>query len=78
MLLSPTASHDRRSPKLKCSDHKPVSAAFDTSCKAIVETKRDAVKKSLIAQLDSWENQSIPKIELSVNNLVFNNVGYDT
>jgi phosphatidylinositol-bisphosphatase len=49
---------------LKISDHKPVSAMFEIGAQQVVQDKKRTVYDSLIRQLDSWENQAIPKVEI--------------
>jgi phosphatidylinositol-bisphosphatase len=51
--------------ELKPSDHKPVSALFDCSLRRIISDKQTAVFEDLLRELDKWENDSIPRVELS-------------
>ncbi len=54
-----------RCESLKISDHKPVAALFEIGAQQVVQERKRLVYDSLIRQLDSWENQAIPKVELS-------------
>ena len=47
---------------LKISDHKPVSGLFEIGAKEVIRDRKRIVYESLIRQLDSWENQAIPKV----------------
>ena len=53
-----------RCENLKISDHKPVSACFEIGAKEVIKDRKRIVYDSLIRQLDSWENQAIPKVDI--------------
>lgn len=59
---------------LSASDHKPVFATFSCEIRACVEMKERAFYQDLLRQLDSWENQSIPKVEASGRDIDFGSV----
>lgn len=56
------------------SDHKPVYALFTCDIRSCVELKERAFYQDLLRQLDSWENESIPKIEASGRDIDFGSV----
>lgn len=62
---------------LKISDHKPVSALFAVGAKEVVQERKRVVYDSLIRQLDSWENQAIPKVEIRPASVEFGPVRFD-
>ena len=57
--------------ELKTSDHKPVMADLRIPFKVIVEEKRDIVYREVIRALDKWENDCLPKLELSTKQIQF-------
>jgi len=62
---------------LKISDHKPVSALFEIGAQQVVQDKKRLVYDSLIRQLDSWENQAIPKVEIRPPQIELGAVRFD-
>jgi hypothetical protein len=63
--------------ELTCSDHKPVYALFDISAKILVPERKKAVVAALARQLDAWENENIPKVNIVPTSVSFGNVIYD-
>lgn len=66
-----------RCENLKISDHKPVFGVFEVMVKEVVNEKKRDVYESLIRQLDSWENQAIPKVEIKPTSIDFGSVSFD-
>jgi inositol polyphosphate 5-phosphatase INPP5B/F len=61
---------------LEISDHKPVASLFEVKCeRVVIEQKRDAYT-DVIRMLDRWENDSLPKVELEADNIMFGPVRY--
>ncbi|XP_022100456.1 inositol polyphosphate 5-phosphatase OCRL-1-like isoform X2 [Acanthaster planci] len=65
-------SHD----KCKLSDHKPVSSLFDIEVKVVDEKKFKQVVEEEIRKLDRQENEALPQVALSRNDLKFKDVRY--
>lgn len=63
-------------PSLTPSDHKPVFARFECDGRVIVEAREKTVYQELLRTLDRWENDSIPKVEISSRDLDFGRVQY--
>eukprot|EP00457_Paulinella_chromatophora_P003684 gb/GEZN01003692.1/.p1 GENE.gb/GEZN01003692.1/~~gb/GEZN01003692.1/.p1 ORF type:complete len:695 (-),score=82.46 gb/GEZN01003692.1/:30-2060(-) len=63
--------------ELMVSDHKPVSSLFSVEAQLIVPEKRKEVCMSLTRQLDTWENENIPKVKLSAKELFFPQATFD-
>lgn len=66
----------RSHPSLNISDHKPVSALFNTAIKIINEDKYRKVYEEVIKQLDKLENELIPQVKVDVTELDFGMVQY--
>lgn len=66
----------RRS-ELLLSDHKPVSSMFEVQAKVLEIKKKKTIYESLARQLDVWENENIPKVQMSPKNVDFGNVNFD-
>ena len=62
--------------ELEISDHKPVSARFQITCKSIVLDRKRSVYNDVIRMLDRWENDSVPKVELNCDTVNFGQVRY--
>jgi phosphatidylinositol-bisphosphatase len=67
----------KRCETLKISDHKPVMALFEIGAKEVINDKKRTVYESLIRQLDSWENQAIPKVEITPQSIDFGVVKFE-
>jgi len=64
--------------ELDISDHKPVMAHFEVTVKILVKEKQQSVYQALVRQLDAWENECIPKVSISRNQIQFPSVYFDT
>ena len=62
----------------KSSDHKPVMACFDVTAQKVVEEAKKRVFQNITRQFDEWENNQIPQVALSRNNVNFVDVQYAT
>lgn len=51
--------------ELRPSDHKPISSLFGCSLRKVISDRERAVFEELLRELDKWENDSIPRIEVS-------------
>lgn len=49
---------------LDLSDHKPVHAGFEIQVRHQVDTKKNQVMREIMMQLDKWENENMPKVQL--------------
>jgi phosphatidylinositol-bisphosphatase len=49
---------------LDLSDHKPVHAGFEIQVRHQVDTKKNQVMREIMIQLDKWENENMPKVQL--------------
>ena len=66
----------RSHPKMKISDHKPVSSVFDCDVR-VVDTKREKdVLEEITRKLDKLENDTLPQVDLSATEFVFENVKF--
>ncbi|KAJ2944472.1 hypothetical protein O0L34_g3818 [Tuta absoluta] len=66
----------RSHPSLNISDHKPVSAVFNSCIKIINEEKYRKVYEEVIKQLDKLENELIPQVKVDVTEIDFGTVKY--
>lgn len=66
-----------RCDSLKISDHKPVYALFEVVAREVISDRKRLVYDSLIRQLDSWENQAIPKVAISPESIELGEVRFD-
>ncbi|XP_059061805.1 type II inositol 1,4,5-trisphosphate 5-phosphatase-like [Achroia grisella] len=66
----------RSHPSLNISDHKPVSAIFNSIIKVIDEEKYRKVYEDVIKQLDKLENELIPQVKVDMNEIDFGTVKY--
>ena len=64
--------------ELLLSDHKPVYSLFNVKAKVLVKEKQQQVYQSLVRQLDTWENECIPKVSMSKSAVYFPNVTYQS
>lgn len=62
---------------LLTSDHKPVLAVFEMQAKRVIEVKKARVMERITHKLDKWENEQLPKVELSESTLNFGRVLYE-
>lgn len=63
-------------PKLKISDHKPVSAVFKSKVRVIDIKKYRKVHEDVIKKLDKLENEFLPHVTVEPIEIHFNNVKY--
>jgi len=63
--------------ELVCSDHKPVFACFTMQAKTVVESKKNKILERITYDLDKWENEQMPRVELSSQQLNFGDVYYE-
>ncbi|KAJ3238941.1 hypothetical protein HDU78_003117 [Chytriomyces hyalinus] len=66
----------RSTMELTLSDHKPVSALFDAKIRAVQKEKMEVLANQLAKQLDKFENESIPTLEVKDSNISFDNVRF--
>jgi len=82
-ILWLTSKHDRvsltsyRSSMVqRISDHKPVCAFFDTNIRRVDISKATVVLNEVVRNLDRWENEAQPRMELSGSDLSLGDVHY--
>merc|ERR1719376_1742908 len=61
----------RSHPKLRLSDHKPVSALFDVKAKVVDRKKQKKVYEEIMKHLDKLENDYLPQVECDTLELNF-------
>lgn len=66
----------RSHPKLRLSDHKPVSAVFIAGVKVINNEKERAVREQINKMIDMRENEFLPKATLNVREIFFTDLKY--
>ncbi|KAI2802080.1 hypothetical protein BLOT_010272 [Blomia tropicalis] len=66
----------RSHPQLKASDHKPVSALFDSQFPVIDEQAKRRVYEDVMKRLDKEENDYLPQVEIDTTEINFENVKY--
>ena len=66
----------RSHPKLKLSDHKPVSALFDAKVKVVDQKKQKKVYEEIMKHLDKLENDYLPQVECDTLELNFGPVTF--
>jgi phosphatidylinositol-bisphosphatase len=66
----------RSHPGLKVSDHKPVSALFDSSIKVINEAKYKIVYQDVMKKLDRLENECLPQVAVDKTDVNFDIVSF--
>ena len=65
-------SMDYRShPVLKISDHKPVSAIFDSQIRVIDVTKYRKIHEEVMKKLDKLENEFLPQVMVDTTEIIF-------
>eukprot|EP00948_MAST-09A_sp_MAST-9A-sp1_P000992 g992.t1 len=60
----------------RASDHKPVMAVLSVGVKVIIQERRKHIFKDIMRQLDYWENECMPKLDVSSNVVVFKDVRF--
>ncbi|GFS13828.1 inositol polyphosphate 5-phosphatase OCRL-1-like [Elysia marginata] len=63
-------------PHLKVSDHKPVSALFNTKIRVIDQKRYKRVYEDIMKKMDRLENDYLPQIKLDKTEIVFNDVKF--
>ncbi|KAK6633561.1 hypothetical protein RUM44_004168 [Polyplax serrata] len=63
-------------PSLKISDHKPVSALFDSKIQVIDESKQRKTHEEVIKCLDKVENEFLPQVTVDSNEIIYDTVRY--
>jgi len=58
------------------SDHRPVLGLFNMQVKVVSKERQMELAEELVRMHDLWENQSIPKIQLGSNTLVFSDLRF--
>lgn len=66
----------RSHPKLNISDHKPVSAIFESQIRVVNHSKYRKVHEEVIKKLDKLENEFLPHVTVDPTEIVFNTVKY--
>ena len=66
----------RSHPRLKLSDHKPVSALFDAKVKVVDQKKQKKVYEEIMKHLDKLENDYLPQVECDTLELKFGVVSF--
>lgn len=66
----------RSHPGLKVSDHKPVSALFDSSVKVIDNAKYKIVYQDVMKKLDRLENECLPQVTVDKTDVNFDVVSF--
>lgn len=66
----------RSHPKLKISDHKPVSAVFDTSVRVVDPGREKEALEEITRKLDKLENDTLPQVDLSQTEFIFKDVKF--
>ncbi|RUS72880.1 hypothetical protein EGW08_019354 [Elysia chlorotica] len=63
-------------PHLKVSDHKPVSAVFNTKIRVIDQKRYKRVYEDIMKKMDRMENDYLPQIKLDKTEIIFNDVKF--
>ena len=66
----------RSHPQLKISDHKPVSAVFDSCFRAIDKEKEKEVMDDIMKMMDKEENDDLPSVECDKHEIDFGRVSF--
>ena len=53
---------------MKVSDHKPVSAIFDSGMKVVDEVKYRKIYEDVMKRLDKLENEFLPQVTVDTTN----------
>ena len=64
----------RSHPKLRLSDHKPVSAVFESSVKVIDQVRYKKTYQDIIKKIDKLENEFLPQVAVDQTDLNFGDV----
>lgn len=66
----------RSHPKLKISDHKPVSGLFEASIKVVNQTKYRKIYEDVMKKLDKLENEFLPQVAVDKTEVIFNPLSF--
>ncbi|XP_012276603.1 inositol polyphosphate 5-phosphatase OCRL-1 isoform X2 [Orussus abietinus] len=73
----PIASINYRShPELKISDHKPVSAVFDSQIRVIDKVKYRKIHEEVMKKLDKLENEFLPQVMVDTTEVIFDTLKF--
>ena len=60
--------------ELKVSDHKPVSAIFDSGMKVVDQVKYRKIYEDVMKRLDKLENEFLPQVTVDTTEIVFDTI----
>lgn len=66
----------RSHPDLRISDHKPVSAIFDSQIRVIDMIKYRKIHEELMKKLDKLENEFLPQVMVDTNEIIFDDLKF--
>ncbi|XP_049792520.1 inositol polyphosphate 5-phosphatase OCRL isoform X1 [Schistocerca nitens] len=66
----------RSHPELKISDHKPVSALFDSQIRVIDAAKYRKIHEEVMKKLDKLENEFLPQVMVDNTEIIFDTIYY--
>lgn len=66
----------RSHPKLKLSDHKPVSAIFDSQISVIDRVKYRKTHEEVMKRLDKLENEFLPQVMVDATEIIFDTLRF--
>ncbi|XP_015590304.1 inositol polyphosphate 5-phosphatase OCRL-1 isoform X2 [Cephus cinctus] len=66
----------RSHPELKISDHKPVSAIFDSQIRVIDITKYRKIHEEVMKKLDKLENEFLPQVMVDTTEVIFDTIHF--
>ena len=62
---------------MKVSDHKPVSAIFDSGMKVVDEVKYRKIYEDVMKRLDKLENEFLPQVTVDTTEIVFDTIKFN-
>ncbi|KAI4497099.1 hypothetical protein M0802_007845 [Mischocyttarus mexicanus] len=71
-----TSIHYRSHPELKLSDHKPVSAIFDSQIRIIDVVKYRKTHEEVMKKLDKLENEFLPQVMVDTTEVIFDTLKF--
>ncbi|XP_053994194.1 inositol polyphosphate 5-phosphatase OCRL isoform X2 [Hylaeus volcanicus] len=71
-----TSINYRSHPELKISDHKPVSAIFDSQIRIIDITKYRKIHEEVMKKLDKLENEFLPQVMVDTTEIIFDTLKF--
>ena len=63
--------------ELKVSDHKPVSAIFDSGMKVVDQVKYRKIYEDVMKRLDKLENEFLPQVTVDTTEIVFDTIKFN-